>query len=469
MPSSSSSKSSKKRRNSSVGALSNASFGPSEIEHVAEPVTQPITEPTELAPLADSPCLPPLAGSPSPMKAIGIKGRRKSSMGGRRETAESSDLRELMATLQKTAGTPSTVATFHTGRDSLTSIASVNSEDFRDDLPRQEAKKNKKSNRRLTADGADLENLLAGLDEEEETQTSKVTFAPEPPPASPAASSPSNSMLMNDLSMASSNNSSLSTRVPTPHAKMTSSSFEDKEEEEEEDTLPPLPDSPAVRTTRSYKRAASLGGSGAAVPIGILNKNRGKKGRASIGGMPTSTTSAADLAPVAKNEGGKKRKSRKSVAFGSPQAAEFHNDSPSASLTPMPTKEAKEKYTIPDTSMSSMDTSNASSSMSNTLNEDADNTVELEGDLNALMTSISQGHGTNDADADENTVELEGDISALLKSADDTHHDDESEATDVPEEDRTIEVRNCEDEAQQRAKRRADSTGSSCFSLRSSL
>ena len=157
------------------------------------------------------------------------------------------------------------------------------------------------------------------------------------------------------------------------------------------------------------------------------------------------------------------------LVTGSPQAAEFHNDSPSASLTPMPTKEAKEKYTIPDTSMSSMDTSNASSSMSNTLNEDADNTVELEGDLNALMTSISQGHGTNDADADENTVELEGDISALLKSADDTHHDDESEATDVPEEDRTMEVRNCEDEAQQRAKRRADSTGSSCFSLRSSL
>ena len=451
IPSSASSSKSKKRRNSSVGVLSNASFGPSESEPVVEEANNANNHDNndnnenDNIELGESD-LPPLAGSPSPEKAPGIKGKRRSSTGGRRETAESSDLRELMATLQKTAGTPSTVATFHTGRDSLTSIASVNSEDFREDLPKQEAKKAKKSrkaNRRLTADGADLENLLAGLDEEEEeSQGSKVSFGPEPPPASPAASSPSNSMLMNDLSMASSNNSSdLSSRVPTPHAKMTSSSFEDKgEAEEEEDTLPPLPNSPAVRATRSSKRAASLGGgSGAAVPISILNKNKGKKGRASIGAMPTSS---ADVAPVAKTQGGKKRKSRKSVAFGSPQAAEFNNSSPSASLTPMPTKEAKEKYTIPDTSMSSMDTSNASSLLSNTLNEDADNTVELEGDLNALMTSISQGHGTNDADADENTVELEGDISALLKSADDTMNkgDDESEATDVPEEDRTMEL-----------------------------
>ena len=78
--------------------------------------------------------LPPLAGSPTPARAPGVRGRRKST-GNRRETAESADLRDLMATLQRStpgAGTPSTVATFHTGRDSSASIASIDSGDFRD-------------------------------------------------------------------------------------------------------------------------------------------------------------------------------------------------------------------------------------------------------------------------------------------------------------------------------------------------
>ena len=47
------------------------------------------------------------------------------------------------------------------------------------------------------------------------------------------------------------------------------------------------------------------------------------------------------------------------------------------------------------------------------------------------MTSIGQGHGTDGRDDDENTVELEGDISALLKNADDTpHKDDEDDFVD---------------------------------------
>ena len=98
-------------------------------------------------------------------------------------------------------------------------------------------------------------------------------------------------------------------------------------------------------------------------------------------------------------------------------------------MTPMPTQEAKEKYTVPDGSMmseSSLDTSGGSLLPGD---DDADNTVELEGDLNALMTSIGQGHGTDDQADDEHTVELEGDISALLKNADDTQHRDSTDGT----------------------------------------
>ena len=55
------------------------------------------------------------------------------------------------------------------------------------------------------------------------------------------------------------------------------------------------------------------------------------------------------------------------------------------------------------------------------------------------MTSIGQGHGTDDQDADEHTIELEGDISALLKNADDTQ-DGDDDSKDTEEADHTMEL-----------------------------
>ena len=140
--------------------------------------------------------------------------------------------------------------------------------------------------------------------------------------------------------------------------------------------------------------------------------------------LPAAGVPMGDDTDTLDSKGGKKKrkKGRKSVAFGSPQAAEFNSSSPSASLTPMPTEAAKLKYAVPDNSMmseSSADTSTASASLMNITADSAggnfeggdqenddDNTVELEGDINALMTSVSQGHGTNEMDEDENTVEV---------------------------------------------------------------
>lgn len=235
--------------------------------------------------------------------------------------------------------------------------------------------------------------------------------------------------------------------MPTPHAKSNNSTMD------EDDDVPPLPNSPANLPRRRSKRAASLGG-GANPPKGILNKNKNKNKRASL---PSAGLPLGDDEDTMDSKGGKKKrkKGRKLVAFGSPQAAEFNSSSPSASLTPMPTEAAKLQYKVPDNSMmseSSADTSTASASLNITIdsnvgkfdtNDDDDNTVELEGDLNALMTSVSQGHGTNEVDDDENTVELEGDISTLLANAEDNNgaaDDGSVDTIEADEHDRTVEL-----------------------------
>ncbi|GMI09065.1 hypothetical protein TrRE_jg4363 [Triparma retinervis] len=394
----------KKRRKS----LSNEAidFGPSAEE-----------EQEDLPPMAGDD-LPPLAGSPTPPpKSKKSNARRMSSIGpaksDRRQTAESTDLRDLMATLQNSARR-GTMDSFNTARDSMVSTPG---DPNLGTAEKAKKKKEKKNNRRLTADGADLESLLAGLNDEaaasdtfhdaSSSSSPQVAFAsaPTPIPTNSSFGSPNLSISLTDVSNASSANTSVSSRVPTPHAKFANSSSTELDDEDED--VPPLPSSPIEppKRTRS-KRAASLGGAAQTQPKGILNKNKGKK----------------------------RKKGRKSVAFGSPQAAEFNSSSPSASLTPMPTEAAKLKYIVPDNSMmseSSADTSTASASMMNITADsnngnfessdhhdgEDDNTVELEGDINALMTSVSQGHGTNEMDEDENTVELEGDISTLLANA----------------------------------------------------
>ena len=98
---------------------------------------------------------------------------------------------------------------------------------------------------------------------------------------------------------------------------------------------------------------------------------------------------------------------RKSVAFGSPEVAEYNISSPSVSMTPVPSRKAKEMYAMPD------------------------DTVEIEADMKALMSTIDNPGGFNPTrdpvrrpplmsrrslsfGGEEKTEELEIDMSSLL-------------------------------------------------------
>lgn len=75
------------------------------------------------------------------------------------------------------------------------------------------------------------------------------------------------------------------------------------------------------------------------------------------------------------------KSSQRSVAFGSPEAAEYHIGSPSVNMTPMPSKKAKELYAIPR--------DNISGEASDTSSPVVDHTVEIEADLNILVDKIT--------------------------------------------------------------------------------
>jgi hypothetical protein len=75
------------------------------------------------------------------------------------------------------------------------------------------------------------------------------------------------------------------------------------------------------------------------------------------------------------------KSSQRSVAFGSPEAAEYHVGSPSMSMTPMPASKAKALFSIPK---------NDSSGEASDLSYDGgDQTVEIEADLNVLVDKIT--------------------------------------------------------------------------------
>jgi hypothetical protein len=159
---------------------------------------------------------------------------------------------------------------------------------------------------------------------------------------------------------------------------------------------------------------------------------------------------------------------QRSVAFGSPEAAEYHIGSPSMSMTPMPASKAKALYAIPRN-----DSSCEASEMSH---DGGEQTVEIEADLNVLVDKITveqmknspslspicnahddtapvilPGHyhlsstahefsmalesATNDARKYETTVELEGGIEAMLQNIGTTN--DQSPTT-TPREQNTI-------------------------------
>lgn len=134
--------------------------------------------------------------------------------------------------------------------------------------------------------------------------------------------------------------------------------------------------------------------------------------------------------------------SRKSVVFGSPEAAEYRIGSPSVSLTPMPKGTAKAMFTMPSAQGSQSSSSLASEGLSGSLLEDE--TVEIE---NALMQNVaaseskmrdseakappteSEDMDTSDASStkadapplgqpdEDETVELETNIEGLFSSA----------------------------------------------------
>ena len=81
---------------------------------------------------------------------------------------------------------------------------------------------------------------------------------------------------------------------------------------------------------------------------------------------------------------------RKTVAFGSPEAAEYHIGSPSISLTPMPPKRAKAMFSIPsDVSNVDKNSSVASVSVDATLLEKETNTVDIDVDVHKMLENTA--------------------------------------------------------------------------------
>jgi hypothetical protein len=122
--------------------------------------------------------------------------------------------------------------------------------------------------------------------------------------------------------------------------------------------------------------------------------------------------------------------SRKSVAFGSPEAAEYHVDDPSGTLTPMPAFRAKAMFSIPKESKSEESTSSSEASINQLDAEDT--TVDIEVNLNDLIrnTEVLQDYveGIEDLPGDstgpnhddtfetqESTAELEASMNGLIQ------------------------------------------------------
>jgi hypothetical protein len=82
--------------------------------------------------------------------------------------------------------------------------------------------------------------------------------------------------------------------------------------------------------------------------------------------------------------------SQRSVAFGSPEAAEYNIGSPSISLTPMPRGRAKALYRLPiGTENNGSEFSNGQMELSQKRKVDGDETMDIESDLNVLVDKIT--------------------------------------------------------------------------------
>ena len=291
------------------------------------------------------------------------------STGKRRMTADAGDLRKLMADL-------------HNSETKLSNNRFSRGASL--DAP---------TDRRMTVDAGDLEGLMTDLN-----SGTPMNMNANPPSVQFTSETPEQMNISENSTPPSgkntSNSSDVSSRIPTPHAKF--GSMDDISEDE----LPPLATSPMEdeQAANEKKRSASMG-------TGILSKADPKRSRMS---MPAGTNNRRKSMDGRKSMGGRTR-----VAFGSPQAAEFNFGSPSGSLTPMPTSEVKEIFTIPSIRYST------ESDNTSTNSGDVSRTVELESELNDFLNNLSR----EDAPAgdiienEDNTVELEEDISAMLQVA----------------------------------------------------
>lgn len=101
------------------------------------------------------------------------------------------------------------------------------------------------------------------------------------------------------------------------------------------------------------------------------------KARDSVGLLLSGTTNNAATA----------RKTRKSVAFGSPEAAEYHIGSPSMSLTPMPARQVKALFSIPKGASPPIERNMHTKKQAASL--EPDSTVEIESTLNELVGNLA--------------------------------------------------------------------------------
>ena len=106
---------------------------------------------------------------------------------------------------------------------------------------------------------------------------------------------------------------------------------------------------------------------------------------------------------------------RKTVAFGSPEAAEYHIGSPSVSLTPMPSIRAKAMFSIPRGNGNNRSFSSSDSSASSM--DDADtHTVDIEVDVNQMLHYASEYIESSSPKTDVKlySVEANADLSPSL-------------------------------------------------------
>ena len=214
----------------------------------------------------------------------------------------------------------------------------------------------KKPNRRLTADLSDLRSLSLLADPPavsfKETHVNTDTTPP---------------------------NKSCSTRVHTPYSK----------DDSMNDTSILSTSNNDANTSMFHDKAVSKS------LKGILNSNRKQSSRKSTSINPSY---------------------RKTIAFGSPEVAEFNSNSPSGNFTPLPARQARALFKIPS-SQSNKFEGDCFDSTTSPINK-VDDTTTIEVDVHSLLnnTKFDDHHRTNNSAVNNSdTVELESNVEEIIQ------------------------------------------------------